>query len=326
MGPDAKQSELYRDELRRNGKKWAMCAHLDHQNAGVKIHAARALAKLADPDTVAVLAIAVKRNAYGVMGRAEADPARPILTYEHRDKVPPRTVVHRSEIHPEMFRSETDFARIDEWLRNVYLADSQANEKQQTTLSDPGLIGRMSIRAVISNGPGKSSTIKQVDPGYMFQYSQGQFFHRDVLPLDLIGEHHFAVNLNGQLVVPRDMVVKIWHAGGGVSHDECGLYVDGRLLGVVGDDRDKHHIYEVPLLKGRHQIRWELSGGTFRTNILLCQDPDSEKLLPILNAGPDSIRKLPADRLVQIQSSRTDWPVSAKPDWLPAIIAAPSLD
>ena len=58
IGPDAKQSELYLDELRRAGKKWAMCAHLDHENVDVKIHAAKALAKLADPDTVALLAIA----------------------------------------------------------------------------------------------------------------------------------------------------------------------------------------------------------------------------------------------------------------------------
>jgi hypothetical protein len=348
MGPDAKQSELYLDELRRAGKKWAMCAHLDHQNADVKVHAARTLAKLADPDTAAVLAIAAKRNAYGVTGsenatlhslyQAElklaleaatglkATPPDLFLTYEHTDEGPRRTVVHRSEIHPEMFRSETDFARIDKWLRNVYLADSQADERQQTEHSDTGLIGRVSIRTVISNGPGKSSTIKHVDPGYIFQYTQGQFLHRDVLPLDLIGEHHFAVNLNGQLAVPRDMIVNIWHAGGGVSHDQCGLYVDGLLLGIVGDDRDKHHIYEVPLLKGRHQIRWELSGGTFRTNILLCQDQDSKRLLPILNAGPDSIRKLPADRLVQIQSSRTDWPVSAKPDWLPEIVSTPSVE
>jgi hypothetical protein len=339
MRADARESELYLDELRRAGKKWVMCAHLDHQNVDVKIHTARALAKLADPDTAAVLAIAAKRNAYGVMGsenatlhsiyqaelklaleaatRLKLTPAGLFLTYEHKDEVPQRTVVHHSELNPEMFRTETDFARIDEWLRNVYLADSQADEKQQSELSDTGLIGRVSIRTVISNGPGKSSTIKQIDPGYIFQYTQGQFFHRDVLPLDVIGEHHFAVNLNGQLLVPRDMVVKIWHAGGGVSHDECGLYVDGRLLGVVGDNRDKHNIYEVPLLKGRHDVRWELSGGTFRTNVLLFQDPETEQLLPITNAGPESVRKDSKNRVVRIQSSRTDWPVSAKPDWLP---------
>lgn len=357
IGPDAKKSELYLDGLRRAGKKWAMCAHLDHEKVDVKIQAAKALAKLADPDTVAVLAIAAKRNAYGVMGsenatlhsiyqadlklaleaatRLHLTPPGLTLTYEHREEVPPRTVVHRSEIHPEMFRSETDFARIDQWLRNVYLADSEIPAVPQP---DPegtiptaktiytGLVGRLSIRTLISNGPGKPSTIKHVDPGYIFQYPQGQFFHRDVLPLEQINDRHFVVNLTGQLDVPRDMVVKIWHAGGGVSHDECGLYVDGTLLGVVGDDRDKHNIYEVPLLKGRHNVRWELSGGTFRTNILLFQDPETETFLPLINAGPESVRKASADRIVLIQSSRIDWPVSAKPDWLPEIVTVPDAD
>jgi hypothetical protein len=345
---DPERLKHYLDDLSQTGKKWAMCAALDLENADSKIHAARALAKLADPDTVAVLLIAAKRNAYGIMGsenvtihslyQAELKlaleaatglkltPPGLTLTYEHRDELPPRTVVHRSELNPEMFRSETDFKRVDDWLRSVYLADSEipavpepAAEGTIPTAKSihTGLIGRMSIRTLISNGPGRSSTIKHVDPGYIFQYPQGQFFHRDVLPLKQIKDRSFVVNLTGQLDVPRDMVVKIWHAGGGVSHDECGLYVDGALLGVVGDDREKHNIYEVPLLKGRHNVRWELSGGTFRTNILLFQDPETKSYLPIINFGPESISKATADRVVLIQSSRTDWPVSAKPDWLP---------
>ena len=345
---DPERLRHYLDDLSQAGKKWAMCAALDLENADSKIHAARALAKLADPDTVAVLLIAAKRNAYGIMGsenvtihslyQAELKlaleaatglkltPPGLTLTYEHRDELPPRTVVHRSELNPEMFRSETDFKRVDNWLRSVYLADSEVSAVPQPDAEGTiptaksihtGLVGRMSIRTLISNGPGRSSTSKHVDPGYIFQYPPGQFFHRDVLPLKQIKDRSFVVNLTGQLDVPRDMVVKIWHAGGGVSHDECGLYVDGALLGVVGDDREKHNIYEVPLLKGRHNVRWELSGGTFRTNILLFQDPETKSYLPIINSGPESARKASADRVVLIQSSRTDWPVSAKPDWLP---------
>jgi len=351
---DPERLRHYLDDLSQAGKKWAMCAALDLENADSKIHAARALAKLADPDTVAVLLIAAKRNAYGIMGSENATihslyqaelklaleaatglkltPSGLTLKYEHTDEVPPRTVVHRSELNPEMFRSETDFKRVDDWLRSVYLADSEIPAVPESDAEGTiptaksihtGLIGRMSIRTLISNGPGKSSTIKHVDPGYVFQYSPGQFFHRDILPLKQIRDRNFVVNLTGQLDVPRDIVVKIWHAGGGVSHDECGLYLDGALIGVVGDDRDKHNIYEVPLLKGRHDVRWELSGGTFRTNVLLFQDSETKRYLPIINSGPESVRKASADRIVVIQSSRTDWPVSAKPDWLPPITETP---
>ena len=74
---------------------------------------------------------------------------------------------------------------------------------------------------------------------------------------------------------------KIWYGGGGVSHDVNWLYVDDRLPGSVGDDRDKSAIYEVALLKGRHKIRWEFQGGAFRTNILAVNDPVSGELLPL---------------------------------------------
>ena len=357
---DLEALRVFLDEQLRAGNKWAMCAALDIENPDSKIVAAKALRKLADPDTAAVLLIAAKRNAYIVFGnenaalhsifQAELKRALEAATGLTLSKVGltieipalgPPTGETVDEI-TDFFLAGTDFAKVDTWLRNVYLADA-ASALAPVEETDPfetpaaggipiphtshlGLIGRLAMRIVSSSSPGQPSNQTQFDPGYIFQYVPGQFFHRDVLPLALIEDHHFVVTLSGQLVVPRDMIVDIWHAGGGVSHDQCSLYVDDRLLGVVGDNRDKHNIYEVPLLKGRHDIRWELTGGTFRTNILVIQDRETGQRLEIVNPGPESLRQTTEDKVVRIQSSRTDWPVSAKANWLPKSVVTTETD
>lgn len=348
------------DKQRQAGNKWVMCAALDIENPDSKIVAAKALTKLADPDTVSVLLIAAKRNAYAVPGSENAT-LHSIFQAELKGALEAATGLKLSKAgltinvpalgpatgealdeFATSFLAGTDFAKVDTWLRNVYLADassSLAPAEEPDPNATPaaggipvphtshlGLIGRLAMRIVSSGSEGEPSNRTQFDPGYIFQYVPGQFFHRDVLPLDLIEDHRFVVTLNGQLVVPHDMVAKIWHAGGGVSHDQCRLYVDDRLLGVVGDNTDKHNIYEVPLLKGRHDIRWELTGGTFRTNMLVVQDGETGEQLEIVNPGPESLRQSPDDKVVQIQSNRPDWPVSAKADWLPKTVVITETD
>lgn len=347
------------DNQRQAGNRWAMCAALEIENPDSKIVAAKALTKLADPDTVSVLLIAAKRNAYAVTGsenatlhlifQTELTRALEAATGLKLSKagltmnVPalgPATGEALDEI-TNLLSAGTGFAKVDTWLRNVYLADTSSlvpTEKPESNAtpaaggipvphtSHLGLIGRLAMQIVSSGSPSEPSNPTHFDPGYIYQYVPGQFFHRDVLPLDLTEDHRFVVTLNGQLVVPHDMVAKIWHAGGGVSHDQCRLYVDDRLLGVVGDNTDKHKIYEVPLLKGCHDIRWELTGGTFRTNMLVVQDSETGQRIEIVNPGPESLRQSLEDKVVQIQSSRPDWPVSAKAGWLPETVVITEAD
>lgn len=115
------------------------------------------------------------------------------------------------------------------------------------------------------------------------------------------------------------MTVKVWQAGGGVSHDVNWLYVDRTEIGSTGDDRGKSYIYELPQLKGLHRIQWRLTGGTFRTNIVVFADPESGELLRLVNSGEASLRRSPEDSLIRIQSRRTGWPIPA--DWLPEVVA-----
>jgi serine/threonine protein kinase len=141
----------YLEQLRRVGKKWAMCAALDIEQPQSKIIAARALGKLADPDTVSVLLIAAKRNAYAVTDgefsfmhsiyqgelNHAIEAATGLTNLSHAGltiNIPalgPATGETFSVVtnFPEMFRVQTDFKRVDEWLRTVYLADSVISAK-----------------------------------------------------------------------------------------------------------------------------------------------------------------------------------------------------
>ncbi len=154
--PTRSKARLYLDELRRAGKKWAMCAHLDHQNRRCKNSRCTSSRKTgpipipwpclqSPPNATPTESWAARMRrctrstrqnlklALEAATGLKLTPPGLFLTYEHTDEVPPRTVVHRSEIHPEMFRSETDFVRIDEWLRNVYLADSEIPAVPETS-------------------------------------------------------------------------------------------------------------------------------------------------------------------------------------------------
>lgn len=202
-------------------------------------------------------------------------------------------------------------ATADKLLQIVSLAKSASVENPDAFI-DKGLIGRMMIHEDIGEQAGSGTRTRSVDPHYLFHYQQGLVFSREQLPLDLIADNRFVVRLEGTLQVPRDMVVRIYQAGGGVSHDVSTLFVNYQKLGSVGDDREKQSTYEIPLAKGFHHVRWELSGGTFRSNLLAFIDPENDELLPLRNAGADSIRQTPDDRIVRIHSTKLDWPLEAE--------------
>ena len=103
------------------------------------------------------------------------------------------------------------------------------------------------------------------DSDILFHYEHGKVFNPEPLRSRIDGD--FVLTLRGQLQVPRDMVVKVSHAGGGVSHDVNTLFVDDRKISSVGDDRSKHAVDELKLKKGPHAVCWELTGGTFQHNL-----------------------------------------------------------
>lgn len=298
------------ERFRAEGKQWALCELLNWDNVDRKIYAARALAKLASADTVSVLLAAAKRNSYSIDGSESATlhsiyriALKKALESATKLKVSPDVADRRLRL-PE----DVDFKRIENWLRNVYLADASedalalASVPQGTV--EPGLIGR-------ATGDGK-------DTGVIFRYPHARVFHRDQIPLEVYDHNRFQISLEGFLEVPRDMTVKVWLAGGGVSHDVNWLYVDGKEIGSTGDNRGKNYNYELPLLKGRHQVKWLLTGGTFRSNILVFLDPQSGQLLPLKNRGIASVRRKKDEPLIEINGKDMGWPI--RDNWLPDVV------
>ena len=87
------------------------------------------------------------------------------------------------------------------------------------------------VKAVVSKaGSGLIGSAKVAgrDSDILFQYVHGKVFNPEPVRSRIDGD--FVLTLRGRLQVPRDMVVKAWHAGGGVSHDVNTLFVDDRKI------------------------------------------------------------------------------------------------
>ena len=163
-----------------------------------------------------------------------------------------------------------------------------------------GLIGRAAVSGL--------------DGGVIFKYEHGRFFDRSHL-LDRFAEQDIEIVLGGYIDVLEDCSVRIYQAGGGVSHDVNTLYLDHRKICTTGDNTDKHFDAEFKLSQGRHFIRWKLTGGTFRSNVLAIVNSGTGALVPILNHGLKSIQVDPDDQILYIEGQQKDWPIPD--DWLP---------
>ena len=61
------------------------------------------------------------------------------------------------------------------------------------------------------------------------------------------------------------------------------------MIGTVGDDTYKNVIYVLTLEAGIHPVRWDLTGGYFRHNLLKCENPQTGVLLRLTHTqSPNS--------------------------------------
>ena len=149
--------------------------------------------------------------------------------------------------------------------------------------------------------------------------------HGEVFPPELIrskfhdGETQrpsVQIDLVGYVDVPAETRVDIYHAAGGVNRDNGTLYLDGRLIGQVGDDTVKVVIYSLTLPKGTHEVRWELTGGTFQPNILKFQNVETGELLPMFHTARQSEETgaAKARTLIEAKGKVAGWP-PAEGEW-----------
>lgn len=174
----------------------------------------------------------------------------------------------------------------------------------------PAAAPRPAVIPMAGTGMIGRAVVEGRDSGFVFQYEHGKVFNPE--PLRERIEGNFVLTLRGQVEVPRDMVVEAWHAGGGVNGDVNTLFIDGRKISSVGDDREKHSIDKLDLKKGTHAVRWDLVGGTFRNNLLKIVDPETGELLP-LGFAKERLPDLPVTEVVKVGTDQRGWPIPN--DW-----------
>jgi hypothetical protein len=153
-----------------------------------------------------------------------------------------------------------------------------------------------------------------------YHYPHGELFPPDLIRLRFHdGEKDLPsvrIELVGYVDVPEETQVDVYHAAGGVNGDHGTLYVDGRLIGQVGDDTVKVVIYSLTLPEGTHEVRWELTGGLFQPNILKFQDANSGKLLSVFHTTKQSEETgaAKARTLIEAKGKVAGWP-PAESNW-----------
>ena len=120
----------------------------------------------------------------------------------------------------------------------------------------PGLVGRVLVR--------------NRDVGILVHYlpdytiSRADFDKLRAAAGINLGES-WEIRFAGQLVLPTDGRVQVWHAGGSVSGGVHTLLIDGQAVSQVGDDRTKDETQTRNLRRGAHLIGWALKGGDMGT-------------------------------------------------------------
>jgi hypothetical protein len=196
-------------------------------------------------------------------------------------------------------RTEPAVLESDQQVPLLKISPQPAQAEAELIQPDSGLVGRV--------------VIEGQDQGIVFHYHQGRVFSRSDLPMQLLEGEKFKITMHGQLQLAERTKVKIWMAGGGVSHDVNWLYVDDREIGAVGDDRSKQLTKELDLDKGMHTVQWTLTGGTFRSNILILQSATGEALPLTVREQDQELLKDGDLKQVRIESREWGWPIPR--DW-----------
>lgn len=130
---------------------------------------------------------------------------------------------------------------------------SLANRRsRESDVAGSGLVGRVLIAGR--------------DSGIMVSYEPGSMISgEEIARLQGAGaampNTAWRIEMVGMLTLPADSMVEVWHVGGSSFRGIHRLFIDGRPLSEVGDDRTKNDTQRINLKKGKHTILWTLSGG-----------------------------------------------------------------
>ena len=133
----------------------------------------------------------------------------------------------------------------------------------------PGMIGR--------------TQFKNRDLGIVFRYQLGKTFEHAVISQAVLESgaemRGIKVSLEGHLHVPAKMAIIVWLAGGSPSGGVHRLFIGGREIDSVGDDRKKNKVTKLMLPAGIHPVGLRMSGGHYGNTHLVFLDPATNRPL-----------------------------------------------
>jgi hypothetical protein len=132
----------------------------------------------------------------------------------------------------------------------------------------------------------------------VLRYQPGRIFPQqtfdDLLAKQGIPSRDVQIELGGVLRLDKATAVLVTHKGGSGDRGVLRLYLNGRELGVVGDDHTRDTTDQVEFPSGSHVIRWVLTGGAIGgANMIQFVDARTNQPLPV---------HVPAQAAAQIRS------------------------
>lgn len=159
--------------------------------------------------------------------------------------------------------------------------------------------------------------VQQERTNVVFRYGNGMVFAPSLLEGAVVSPGQVTngveINLRGKLDVPKDLTVRVRHAGGSSSRGYTTLSIDGKAIETLGDDLKKVSESILELSAGEHSVEWKISGGVIGHCLLECADAATGLTLSLSHTQED-LEELGANtetRFIDVQSKETGWPIPA---------------
>lgn len=94
----------------------------------------------------------------------------------------------------------------------------------------------------------------------------------DILLQAGIARGRVQIDFVGKLNLPETTTVNVMHQGGSPMDATATLFVDGKLIGVLGGENATSDVYKLDLAKGEHTVAWQLAGRDLAINSLRFTD------------------------------------------------------
>lgn len=178
------------------------------------------------------------------------------------------------------------------------LSSDQAHQRPDPSA---GLIGLASIDRHSTNVAFRYHNGKVLAPSLLEQVDLPAGPHVDGIQIEFYGE----------LRLPKELTVRVRHAGGSSTRGYATLSLDGKVIETLGDDRKKASEQVFELSGGAHLIRWQIEGGDIGHCLLEFADAANGQPLPVFHtyAMRQKLIGNTKTRMVDVQSRHTGWPI-----------------